>query len=208
MEKLKKQIPNIITITRIISSILAVLLFIKGKTALSVVLYIYGAISDTIDGYLARKYSLVSKLGKYLDAICDKLYTLSIIILGLMYGNYLMLILLIFESAIAIINYLILRKNGKNYTERVGKFKTILLFITMILGLIATKEKYSYYLFILFLFFTVYFQIQSVFAYLNQLNNKTSEVEINFNNKKMSEKIKLLFKEFTNYLRNPVKIIK
>lgn len=208
MEKIKRQIPNVITITRIVVAILATCFFVSGKKALSIALFAIGAITDGLDGYLARKYLLVSKLGKYLDAICDKLYTLLIIVLGVIYGNYLMLIPLLFEAYIAIINYFILKKNKKNYTERVGKFKTVLLFITMILGLVSFEVKYIYYLFVLFLLLTIYFQIQSIFAYHNQLNNKTKEIEINFKGKKVSEKIKLLFKEFINYLCNPVKIIK
>lgn len=208
MNKLKSQIPNMITVTRIISSILAIIFFIKGKVWISVALYIYGAISDGADGYLARKYALVSKTGQYLDAVSDKLYTLSIIILGIVYKNYLMLIPLLFEVYIAIINYVALNKNKKVYTERVGKFKTVVLFISMILGLISTKVKFVYYIFVPFLILTIYFQIQSVFAYHNQLNMKSKEVVVNFKGKNTLEKIGLLLKEFIYYLCNPVRIIK
>ena len=50
MYKLKKQLPNIITLSRIISLVVGFILFMKGNTILSLIFYIYGAISDSIDG--------------------------------------------------------------------------------------------------------------------------------------------------------------
>ena len=41
----------------------------KGNTILSLIFYIYGAISDSIDGYFARKLNAYTKFGQYLDAI-------------------------------------------------------------------------------------------------------------------------------------------
>lgn len=87
--KLKRNIPNIITISRIVSLILGFVFFIKNKIILSLIFYIYGAISDALDGYFARKLSAYSKFGQYLDAISDKLYFLSLIIILLIYKYYL-----------------------------------------------------------------------------------------------------------------------
>ena len=79
--KIKKQIPNIITISRIICTIIGFILFCQKKFILALFFYIYGAISDFLDGYFARKFNAYSKLGKYLDAISDKLYSFSVMIL-------------------------------------------------------------------------------------------------------------------------------
>ena len=88
--KLKRNIPNIITISRIVSLILGFVFFIKNKIILSLIFYIYGAVSDAFDGYFARKLSAYSKFGQYLDAISDKLYFLSLIIILLIYKYYLL----------------------------------------------------------------------------------------------------------------------
>ena len=139
--KLKRNIPNIITISRIVSLILGFVFFIKNKIILSLIFYIYGAVSDAFDGYFARKLSAYSKFGQYLDAISDKLYFLSLIIILLIYKYYLIVIPLIIELIISVINYLILKKNKKVFTERVGKFKTTLLITDLILGIISIKIK-------------------------------------------------------------------
>lgn len=208
MYKLKKLLPNIITITRIISLILGFILFIKDKIYLSLIFYIYGAISDTIDGYLARKLDAYTKLGQYLDAISDKLYFLSLIIILLINKNYLIILPLIMEIIITIINYLIVKKNKKVFTERIGKYKTTLLMITLILGIIEIKINNIKYLYIIFLVLTTYFHIGTIISYINQLNNKSSEIKINTKNKTIIERIKILLKEFIQYIIKPIKLIK
>ena len=208
MDKLKRNIPNIITISRIISLILGFIFFVNDEIILSIIFYVYGGISDAFDGYFARKLSAYTKFGQYLDAISDKLYFLSLIIILLIYGNYLVILPLIMEIIISIVNYLILKKNKKVFTERVGKFKTTLLMIDLIIGVLAIKINYFIYPYIIFLLLTLYFQIQTIFAYINQLNNKSSEKIVNFKEKKINERIIFLIKEFICYIINPVIIIK
>ena len=204
--KLKRNIPNIITISRIVSLILGFVFFIKNKIILSLIFYIYGAVSDALDGYFARKLSAYSKFGQYLDAISDKLYFLSLIIILLIYKYYLIVIPLIIESIISVINYLILKKNKKVFTERVGKFKTTLLIIDLILGIISIKIKEIIYPHIIILLLVLYFEFQTVFAYINQLNNKSKEKIVSFKGKNVIERIKLLLKEFIYYIKKPITI--
>ena len=198
MYKLKKQLPNIITLSRIISLVVGFILFMKGNTILSLIFYIYGAISDSIDGYFARK----------LNAISDKLYFLSLIIILLVNKKYLIILPMIMELIISIINYLMLKKNKKVFTERVGKFKTTLLIITLIAALLSIEIKIFNYLYIIFLVLTTYFHIETICAYINQLHGKSKENIVSFKGKKISEKIKLLLDEFMQYIKNPIKIIK
>ena len=204
--KLKRNIPNIITISRIVSLILGFVFFIKNKIILSLIFYIYGAVSDALDGYFARKLSAYSKFGQYLDAISDKLYFLSLIIILLIYKYYLIVIPLIIELIISVINYLILKKNKKVFTERVGKFKTTLLIIDLILGIISIKIKEIIYPHIIILLLVLYFEFQTVFAYINQLNNKSKEKIVSFNGKNVIERIKLLLEEFIYYIKKPITI--
>lgn len=207
-KKVKYVLPNIITISRAISLVLGFVLFINGNINTSICLYIYGSASDCLDGCLARRWNAYTKLGAYLDAIIDKFYALSIIIISVMYGNYSIILVAALELIISIVNYFSLKKNGNTYTERVGKFKMAFEFILLIVSLITIKIKYFGYLYIVLLILTLYFQIQSINAYINQMNNKKSGLEIEYKGKKIVDKIKFLFKEFKYYLIHPVKIIK
>ncbi len=202
--KFKKNIPNIITISRIISLSLGFAFFINGKIILSLIFYVYGGVSDALDGYFARKLSAYSKFGQYLDAISDKLYFISLMIILLIYRYYLVLLPLIMELFISIINYLILKRRDKVFTERVGKFKTTLLMIDLILGIISIKTKVFIIPTIILLPLVLYFEVQTISSYINQLNNKSKEQIISFKGKKVNEKIKLLLEEFIYYIKRPV----
>ncbi len=206
MYRFKKMLPNIITISRIISLILGFIFFIKDNILISLILYVYGAVSDSIDGYLARRLDAYSKLGQYLDAISDKLYFLSLIIILLLNKKYLIIIPFIMEIIISIINYLIIKKNKKVFTERVGKFKTTLFMITLILGIISIKIYSFMYPYIVFLVLTIYFHIETIFAYINQYNGNSSEKKVSFKGKSIIERIRLLLKEFIYYIVKPIKI--
>ena len=95
-------LPNKITMSRIILSlfIIIVLLFpfdaagfslpklfineslvIDIKYPIAGVLFIIASLTDFVDGYLARKYNLVTDLGKMLDAIADKVLVNAILII-------------------------------------------------------------------------------------------------------------------------------
>jgi len=69
-------LPNIITVVRIsFTPVIALLPFIEGywPKLICFVVFVVAAVSDVIDGYLARRRNMVSDLGKILDPIADKL---------------------------------------------------------------------------------------------------------------------------------------
>ncbi len=73
---MKKQLPNILTYSRILVIPLLVLVFYIGTTTADLVcamLFLYASITDFFDGYLARAWHAHSNLGKFLDPIADKL---------------------------------------------------------------------------------------------------------------------------------------
>ncbi|MDJ1115027.1 CDP-diacylglycerol--glycerol-3-phosphate 3-phosphatidyltransferase [Microbacterium dauci] len=76
-----RQLPNAITVVRILCAPVFVWMLLAdggADTALrwwAAVLFIVAIATDGIDGYLARKYEIVTDLGKLLDPIADKVLT-------------------------------------------------------------------------------------------------------------------------------------
>ncbi|MCX8058121.1 MAG: phosphatidylglycerophosphatase A [Spirochaetes bacterium] len=82
MKKIKKyiNIPNILTILRFILIIPFIIFFSKKdliSTILSFLIFIIASITDYIDGKIARKYNLITKIGVFLDPLADKFLVLT-----------------------------------------------------------------------------------------------------------------------------------
>jgi len=85
-----KNLPNILTVFRIVSIpllVFAILSSAKNLNFFAVILFIAIAASDYFDGYFARKMKLESDFGKMLDPIADKLFIISVIICLMIKGN-------------------------------------------------------------------------------------------------------------------------
>ncbi len=75
-------VSNFITASRIILLPFIVYFLVKGQNIIAFVIMFVALISDTIDGYVARKLHQESELGKTLDPLCDKI-SLAVIVLTL-----------------------------------------------------------------------------------------------------------------------------
>ena len=74
-------LPNRITILRIIFIPIIIYLIILNTSAsnlIALIFFITAGLSDFLDGYLARKYSITSDFGKMLDPIADKLLVILV----------------------------------------------------------------------------------------------------------------------------------
>ena len=71
-DKIIKQIPNILTISRIVGSILLAFIAPVLGIGLTTACVAALALTDLFDGFLARKLKATSELGGKLDAISDK----------------------------------------------------------------------------------------------------------------------------------------
>ncbi len=76
MERLN--LPNLITLLRVILVPVVFWLLITDQTQLAFVLFIVAGISDAVDGYLAKTFGWQTELGAYLDPLADKLLIVSI----------------------------------------------------------------------------------------------------------------------------------
>ena len=80
---IKKAIPNALTLFRcLISILLPILIIYGGETGaiLAAPLLLLAGLSDYFDGFYARKYNVVSILGKVLDPIADKLLVIGVLL--------------------------------------------------------------------------------------------------------------------------------
>jgi len=109
----------------------------------TLILVIFFAVSDGLDGYLARKFQQVSTLGKYLDPFSDKISTMSIFLcfLASNYANIWMIALIYFrEATIETLRTLAAGEGLIIDARKSGKWKTglqICVIITILVGAIV-----------------------------------------------------------------------
>jgi CDP-diacylglycerol--glycerol-3-phosphate 3-phosphatidyltransferase len=76
-------LPNILTMARIVMIPVVMWLIERGTPkdcVIAAIVYSAAAITDLLDGYLARKMNVVSVLGKFLDPLADKLLVMAALI--------------------------------------------------------------------------------------------------------------------------------
>ena len=160
-KEFNKNIPNYLTISRIIVSIIVIifLLFpfdminvsfpkylINGtviidlKLVIAAVLFVLASITDFFDGYLARKHNCVTDLGKVTDAIADKMLVNGLLIILSVQGYIspaIPVIIILRDTAVNTIK-MIAGNNGDVVAAiKTGKFKTAFLMIGITLKLIG-----------------------------------------------------------------------
>ena len=71
-------IPNLITLGRILLVPVVVWAIASGRMQLAFLLFLVAAVSDGVDGYLAKRFGMTTELGAYLDPLADKVLIVSI----------------------------------------------------------------------------------------------------------------------------------
>jgi cardiolipin synthase (CMP-forming) len=78
--RLNINIPNFITLGRVISVPIVFWLLLSGENKAAFIIFVCAGISDAVDGYIAKRFNWRTELGAYLDPMADKLLIVSIYI--------------------------------------------------------------------------------------------------------------------------------
>jgi CDP-diacylglycerol--glycerol-3-phosphate 3-phosphatidyltransferase len=123
--------PNRITLFRI--AIIPALFFLllspgrNGSLAIAI-LFVMAALTDVLDGYLARKYEIVTVMGKFLDPIADKLIVNTAMILMIPIGRipaWIVAVIIIRDFAIDGIRAIASSEGLVIQASKLGKQKTL-----------------------------------------------------------------------------------
>lgn len=139
----KKQIltiPNLLSFFRLILIPLIIWLYcVKQNYLMSVIILFISGLSDVVDGFVARKFNMVSDFGKILDPVADKLTQFAVIIC-LISRYYLMIIIAILfavkELVMMLMGIKALQKNMVSGAKWHGKLNTVLLYLVVIILLL------------------------------------------------------------------------
>ena len=142
-------LPNLLTLGRIACiPLLVVLLLFEGRETsfAATVIFSLAAITDWLDGYLARKWQVVTVLGKFLDPLADKLIVMAALIMLIPHGRvpaWAVFLLLAREIIITGLRSIASSEGIVIAASNLGKYKTIL----QMVAIVALLLHYDYYWF-------------------------------------------------------------
>lgn len=135
-----RYLPNFLSLLRIVLIPLIILLSLGGWPAYAFAVYAIGALTDFLDGQLARRFGWHSHFGAILDPVADKLFVLCLIPLLCYYSAipllFTVLIMLRYSVQLSVFPVLIswLKRPFKVSPRRIPKWATAIAFIVLGLG--------------------------------------------------------------------------
>ncbi len=146
--------PNKLTIIRILlvpAMLIVYLINIPGTIfnipVYSIILdliFIVGAITDKVDGYLARKNNQITNFGKFLDPIADKILVISAMLILIQMGNlpaWIPIIIITREFVVSGYRLIAVQEKGNVIAaSKWGKIKTVTQMIAIILAFLDTNS--------------------------------------------------------------------
>lgn len=139
------KIPNILCYIRILIVPLFIYMFLQKWYWQSAIVVIVAAATDVVDGWIARKFNMVSDWGKFIDPVADKLMQFAMLAVLLIKVPWVLLLVIAFvlKEVILLIVGLYIYHKGRNLDGAMwcGKLCTVV-FDASMLTLIALPEKW------------------------------------------------------------------
>lgn len=128
-------LPNILTLTRIVAAPAVVVLLYLVKwhdwswaSQLATLVFALACITDVVDGHIARSQKIITDLGRFLDPLADKLLIVSVLIMLVSLGwapAWVAIIIVGRELAVTGIRAVAASEGTVMSADRYGKIKTV-----------------------------------------------------------------------------------
>lgn len=169
----KRLIPNYLTIIRLILVPIIFALILYEHYTMAIIVYIIANLTDVLDGFIARKFNLISDFGKLMDPLADKITqvgTILALILKRIIPFWILIIISLKEiTMIVVASVLFKKKIVTVHSKWYGKAATVLLFIAIVFTLLSEKITvlssvtiYLYYLSIAMTLFAGIMYVKSI----------------------------------------------
>lgn len=173
-----KYVPNILTIIRFLLIPLIIFYIFSGNYILAFVFFTISGITDIADGFIARKFNLISNFGKLMDPLADKLTqisTLTSLVITNLIPIWILIIVLLKEFIMIVGASFLYGKDVVVYSRWYGKLATVLFYVAIVFSLLTKQyslkgiwSQIDYILYCFALITTVF----ALIMYVKDLYNK------------------------------------
>ena len=125
-------VPNVLTILRLLLIPVFVLLHLMGYGKMALLTFCVASFTDWLDGYIARKYNLITDFGKLMDPLADKLMVCTALVMQGVAGVFPIpaIVIVIIKEAVMIYGSSYMLHNGivvySNIWGKLAQFSFIL----------------------------------------------------------------------------------
>ncbi len=140
MKKYSMTISNMITISRLVLLPIIIYFILVDRRSIAFIIMFVSLLSDGLDGYLARKLNQESRLGRFLDPLCDKIFLAAILITLFVVGAvpiWVLLVVVLRDFLILLGSYILLKSRSVVEPSNVLGKITGFIFGAMILAFTA-----------------------------------------------------------------------
>ena len=142
-------LPNKLTMFRIcLVPIFVIFMYLPldNKFGISLLIFIIAALTDALDGKIARKYNLITDFGKFMDPLADKLLVIAALICLIeeaLVPGWIVLVIVSRELAVSIMRAIV-AGDGKVVAAGIsGKLKTVTQMLAIVLLLFGAQNDSS-----------------------------------------------------------------
>ena len=144
-----KNIPNLLTVLRFILTPVCIYFLIdKDWRYLALLVFLIASITDFFDGYFARKYNVVSKVGSFLDPLADKFLVVGMFVsffyLEEIVDVYILSMVIFRDVFVTILRILMQSKGYTMITSKLSKLKTTIQITVIILLFLGNHPSFVF----------------------------------------------------------------
>jgi CDP-diacylglycerol--glycerol-3-phosphate 3-phosphatidyltransferase len=141
-------LPNLITLLRIFLIPVFILVFLtptQPRSLAAAIIFLIASLTDLMDGYLARRWEQITKLGKFLDPIADKFLVLAALIMLVDFhrvSSWIAIVIIGRELAVTGLRAIASSSGIVIAADEAGKYKMVIQ--TISIGLLILEYKIGY----------------------------------------------------------------
>jgi len=131
-------LPNKLTVLRMLMVPLFMVLYLRGQIAVSAAVFAVASATDWLDGYIARKNSIVTNFGKFMDPLADKLLITGALLCLLSEGVvavWAVMVILAREFLVTGLRLVAVSEGKVIAAGGLGKIKTVLQMVAVLVGI-------------------------------------------------------------------------
>lgn len=135
-------LPNFLTVFRILITFVFIVYLQKPEfnaKCIATAIFAVASLTDWLDGYIARRYNLISNFGKIMDPIADKFLTLAAFFVFAQLNIiplWMTVLIAVREIGLTLLRFRAMKHGKVLAAEKLGKYKTVLQMLSIVVILL------------------------------------------------------------------------